>query len=246
MATVTIVLVDDHELLRAGVRDFLASLPDYEVIGEAGTARDGLRLVESQRPDVVLMDIALPGMDGIVATREILRRVPDARVIILSAHGQLHDVMDAIDAGAVGYVLKGDSPETLAQALDHAARGVLYIASRLKACLSASHKARPTSDLLDILSEREREIFRLAADCRTSAEIAHELCLARKTVDSHLNKINRKLGLHTRAHLVRLAASLGLVHSIRSRCSGSTPSSTDLCAFAQYGSPSPADADANI
>ena len=154
MATVTIVLVDDHELFRAGVRDFLASLPDYEVIGEAGTARDGLRLVESRRPDVVLMDIALPGMDGIVATREILRRVPDARVIILSAHGQLHDVMDAIDAGAVGYVVKGDPPETLEQALDHAARGVLYVESRLKACLSAStERARAAISWMLLQSE---------------------------------------------------------------------------------------------
>lgn len=227
MPTVTIVLVDDHELLRAGVRDFLASLPDYEVVGEAGTARDGIRLVESRRPDVVLMDIALPGMDGIVATREILRRVPAARVIIVSAHGERHDVMDAMDAGAVGYVLKGDSPETLEQALDHVARGAPYVASRLKACLSAFEKTRATSDLLNLLSEREREIFRLAADCRTSAEIARELCLARKTVDSHLNKINRKLGLHTRAQLVRLAASLGLVHSVRSRVSGSTPSDVE-------------------
>ena len=215
MPNVRVVVVDDHELLRAGIRDLLTSMPGYKVVGEAGTARAGLQMIEAQKPDVVVMDIAMPGMDGIVATREVLRRLPRARVIVLSAHKQIHDVTDALNAGATGFVLKGDSPETLMTALDHAARGESYVAPALAAGLAA-RGAGPSADVLEVLSEREHEIFRLAADCRTSPEIARALCLARKTVDTHLNRINRKLGFRDRAELVRFAASIGLVHSLRS------------------------------
>lgn len=119
-----------------GVRDFVASLPGYKVVGEASTADAALQVVESAKPDVVLMDIAMPGMDGIVATREILRRVPQARVVVLSAHKHTTDVEDAIDAGAVAYVLKADPPETLLRALEHAARGANDVAPVVVDCPS--------------------------------------------------------------------------------------------------------------
>jgi two-component system, NarL family, response regulator LiaR len=215
-STVKIVLIDDHDLIREGVRDFLAALPEYEVVGEARTARAGFHIIQAVEPDIVLMDLALPGMDGVVATREILRRSPRTHVVVLSAHEQLRDVMDAMDAGAVAYVLKADPLDTLIEALDHAAHGFPYLAPTLAARLSASDPSRGTDGILDVLSEREREIFRLAADCSTPPEIARELCIARKTVDTHLDRINRKLGLHARAELVRLAVDIGLVHSIRS------------------------------
>jgi DNA-binding NarL/FixJ family response regulator len=208
-------VVDDHDLLRAGVRDFLTSMPGYRMVGEACSARGGLPIVEAQKPDIVLMDIAMPGMDGIVATREIHRRLPSARVIMLSAHRQLHDVRDAFNAGVVGYVLKSDPPETLKEALGVVARGGSFVSPAVAASLATVEARRANDDVLDVLSEREREIFRLAADCRTSPEIARALCLARKTVDTHLNRIHRKLGLRDRAELVRLAAGIGLVHSIR-------------------------------
>ena len=219
MPAVKVVVVDDHDLLRTGVRDFLSSLPGYELVAEASTARAALRMIDLHKPDIVLMDIAMPGMDGIVATREILRRVPHARVVVLSAHRQNHDVLDALNAGATGYVLKADSPDTLMQALDHASRGTSFVSPGVAVGLTALEARRSKGDVLDILSEREREIFRLAADCRTSPEIARELCLARKTVDAHLHRINRKLGLRDRAELVRLAVGIGLVHSLRDRFS---------------------------
>src|SRR5262249_6508385 len=159
-------------------------------------------IIEATKPDIVLMDIALPGMDGVVATREILRRLPRTRMVILSAHHQIRDVTDALAAGAVGYALKADPPETLLQALDGAARGVPFLSAALAQSLSLVDNA-PGDDVLAVLTERELEVFRLAADCGTSPEIAHELCLSRKTVDNHLNRINRKLGLHDRAQLVR-------------------------------------------
>ena len=214
-STLKIVLVEDHDLVREGIRDYLASSPRYQIVGEARTARDAFPIIAATKPHVVLMDIALPGMDGVVATREILRRVPRTRIVILSAHHQNRDVSDALAAGAVGYALKADDPETLLKALDGAARGVPFLSAAVAASLSSVEKNSGEDDILAVLTEREREVFRLAADCGTSPEIAHELCLSRKTVDNHLNRINRKLGLHDRAQLVRLAARVGLVHSIR-------------------------------
>lgn len=211
-----VVLVDDHDLLRTGVREFVNSLREYQVVGEARTARGALEVIASERPDIVVIDVSMPGMDGIVATREILRRSPKMRVIVFSAHPQLQDVRDAIDAGAIGYVLKSDPPDALARALDQATQGHQYLAPTLATALSQFDQSRKDSGSLDVLSERQREIFRLAADCRSSVEIARELCLSRKTVDTHLNTINRKLGIHNRAQLVRLAVGVGLVHSIRS------------------------------
>jgi two-component system secretion response regulator SsrB len=205
-----IFVVEDHELVREGIRDFLSMLPRYQVVGEARTARDAFPMIEATKPDIVLMDIALPGMDGVVATREILRRVPTTRIVILSAHHQIRDVTDALAAGAVGYALKADPPETLLQALDGAARGVPFLSAAVARSLSTIQKADGADDILDVLTEQEREVFRLAAECGTSPEIAQELSVSRKTVDNLLNRINRKLGLHDRAQLVRLAAHVGL------------------------------------
>jgi len=210
--TLKLVLVEDHDLFRIGIRRFLVSSPRYEVVGEARAARDAFPIIASARPDVILMDIALPGMDGVIATREILRRAPRTRVVILSAHDEINDVSDAMDAGAAGYVVKTDPVEFLLQALEHVSRGDRYVTPSVAGHLPPP--ARRPPHVLDVLSEREHEIFRLTADCHTSAEVARELCLARKTVDTHLNRINRKLNLHDRAALVRLAVELGLVHSI--------------------------------
>jgi DNA-binding NarL/FixJ family response regulator len=208
-------LVDDHDILRLGVRDYIDSLAGYQVVGEARTAREAFQVIAATAPDIVLMDIAMPGMDGVVATREILRRAPHIRVLVLSAHEQMQDVKDALDAGALGYALKGDPPETLERALASVASRVRYLSPRLRARVLSVERERPSADDLGVLSEREREIFRLAADCRTSPEIARQLCIARKTVDTHINRINHKLHLRDRAELVRLAARVGLVHAIR-------------------------------
>jgi DNA-binding NarL/FixJ family response regulator len=216
MTSVKILLVEDHEIVRLGLRDFLALSPGYEVVGEARTGRDALKAVESAKPNVVIMDVVLPDMDGVVATRELLRRRPQTRVVMLSAFDDGQDVTDAMNAGALAYVLKGDPPEMLMKALLEIVHGRRYLPPELaRRFQQALATVPPLGDILDVLSEREREIFRLAADCRTAAEIAGHLCLARKTVDTHLNRVNRKLGLRDRAELVRLAAGLGLVHTMR-------------------------------
>jgi DNA-binding NarL/FixJ family response regulator len=162
------------------------------------------------------MDIAMPGMDGVLATREIGRRAPKARVLIVSAHDQVNDVLDALEAGAAGYALKSDGPETLIEAIRVVSRGQRYVAAALAPRLAAFEgRRRRASDVLGILSAREREVFRLASECVIARDMARELCIARKTVDTHLNRINRKLGLRNMAELVRLAASLGMIHTAR-------------------------------
>jgi DNA-binding NarL/FixJ family response regulator len=208
-----IVLVDDHELFRIGAREALANAPDFTFVGEAASARAAFALIDSATPDIVLMDITLPGMDGVVATREIRRRAPKTRVLIMSAHDQIRDVVDALDAGASGYLLKSDGPETLLGALRTVARGEQYLAPALAARLAAHRAAQPSADVLATLSEREREVFRLAAECLPARDIARELCIARKTADTHLNRIHRKLGSRNLAELVSLAARLGMSHT---------------------------------
>jgi DNA-binding NarL/FixJ family response regulator len=216
IAPLKIVLVDGHALFRIGARQFLTTVAGCEVVGEAGSARDAFKLIDAVAPDLVLMGINLPGMDGIVATREIRRRAPQVRVLILSAFDHVSDVSDAMVAGASGYVVKSDGPEILLQALEQVARGEHFLSPVLEVRLPTGAGMAPDSvDPLGVLSEREREIFRLAADCRPTSDIARDLCVALKTVGTHLNRIQRKLRLRNRAELVRLAFKLGLVHAIR-------------------------------
>ena len=163
------------------------------------------------------MDIALPGMDGIVATRETLRRLPSARVIILSAHAQVHDVGGRARRRCHRVRAQvGSARDGAAGARRFRTRRSLSRAGVGDETDAGAHRESPrTGGVLGALSEREREMFRLAAECRTAVEIARDLCISRKTVDVHLNRINRKLALRDRAHLVRLAVGIGLVHSIR-------------------------------
>jgi two-component system response regulator NreC len=215
-----IFLVEDHPLFRMGIRQSLATYAEFSVIGEAGNARDAFVAIDAHPPDVVVMDVQLPGMDGVIATREIRRRAPKTRVLLLSVHDQISDVLEALDAGAAGYALKTEGTEALVAALRTIIRNDRYVAPSLAALLGSyeSRRKKPV-DTLSILSLREREVFRLAADCLLTREIARELCISRKTVDTHLYRIHRKLGLRTSAELVRMACNLGLVRRGSARAS---------------------------
>ena len=213
-----VFLVDDHPLFRAGVRQVLAGLTEFQVVGEWGRARDAFPALDTEQPDIVVMDVALPGMDGVVATREVLRRAPRCRVLILTVHDQTCDVLDALNAGVSGYALKTDDSQSLIAALRAVARGERYLAPAVAVRLETyESRRRKAGDVLGVLSVREREVFRLAAECLITREIANELCISRKTVDTHLYRIHRKLGLRTSAELVRLASGLGLTHAGRTR-----------------------------
>ena len=210
-----IVLVDDHTLFRMGVRHVLTSTPGHEVVGEASTARSAFRIIDAVAPDVVLMDIAMPGMDGVLATREIGRRAPKARVLVVSAHDQVNDVLDALEAGAAGYALKSDGPETLIEAIRVVSRGQRFVAAALAPRLAAFEgRRRRASDVLGILRPRARGLppgIRMRDRARHGARAVHRAQDGRHA----LNRINRKLGLRNMAELVRLAASLGMLHSTR-------------------------------
>jgi DNA-binding NarL/FixJ family response regulator len=166
-------------------------------------------------PDIVLMDVAMPGMDGIAATRELLRRAPGVRVLIVSGHDEIGDVVAAFAAGVSGYALKDDRPEELTEAIRVVARGQRYVAPALTSLIERFGQNHLRSDdVLGILSPRERQVFELAGNCVLTRDIAVKLGIARKTADTHLNRINRKLGLRTTAELVRLAASLGVLRPL--------------------------------
>jgi len=206
-----LLVVDDHALVRMGVRDLLSTTPEFQIVGEESTARGAFPLIDAHRPDIVLMDVELPGMDGVVATREIRRRTTRTRVLILTVHDQIQDVLDALDAGASGYAHKSDDGDALIDALRTVGRGERYLSPPIAAKLATyGSRAGKTRDVLAVLSEREREVFRLASECLLTREIARELCISRKTVDTHLYRIHRKLGVRTSAELVRMAERLRL------------------------------------
>jgi DNA-binding NarL/FixJ family response regulator len=199
--------VDDHAVLRAGLRLLLDREEDLEPVGEAGTAEDALRALPRLRPDVVVIDIEMPGMGGIEGAMRIRERAPDTRVLVLSMHDQARDVRRAFDAGADGYLLKSAADEDLVRAIRAVAAGERYVHPALGAALAA-----PAADgFLAELSAREREVLRLLALGHTNQEIAERLIVSVRTVESHRAHVMTKLRVTTRAGLVRAALEAGLL-----------------------------------
>jgi DNA-binding NarL/FixJ family response regulator len=203
------LLVDDHELFRAGLRSLLEAEPDFEVVAEAASARQAY--VEDARvgPDLAVIDIRLPGTDGIAATRELKRRDAKRKVVLLSAMADPQLVIDALNAGADGYTLKSQPAVEILAALRAVVDGGQCLpAGVTPEVIEQSRKlARRGGDRsLDLLSSREREIFRLLVRGQTNGKIAQELCISVKTVESHREHIFKKLGAHSIVELVRLAA----------------------------------------
>ena len=215
MGAIRVLVVDDHTLMRQGTRGLLESQPDIEVVGEADSGRAALALVSETTPDVVLMDIAMPGMSGLDATREIGGRFPKVSVIIVTMHEREDYLFEALRAGASGYVLKGADIEELLAAVRAADRGEVYLQPSASKALVADYLARAAKggdrERYDGLTDREREILRLIAQGMTTPQIAEELVLSPHTVQSHRDRIMSKLDLHSKAALVRYAVERGLV-----------------------------------
>jgi DNA-binding NarL/FixJ family response regulator len=202
---ISIVLIDDHQVFRQGLRAVLAAQPDLTVIGEAGDGASAYALVEANPPDVALVDISLPGVHGIVVARELKRRAPRCRVLILTAGGMPDSVEEASAAGVAGYALKTQSAESIVDAIRVVARGEVYWAPELG---DRGHAApRGGSASLDALSRREREIFDLIVIGNSNEAMSQSLHISVKTVETHRASINRKLGVHSTAELVRFAAT---------------------------------------
>jgi DNA-binding NarL/FixJ family response regulator len=215
-----IVIVDDHVMYREGLKRVLASLADCEVVGEAGSARAAFPVVDAKRPDVVILDLLLPGMDGCSAARELGRRLPQARVLVVTVCDTPDDMFDALSAGVTGYVLKSDPVDVLIQGLRSVQRGERFLSPAL--AVRAEHLAAGGArhPVLGTLSVREREVFHLAIEGLANTEIARELCISRKTVETHKYRLQKKLGLHNANELLRFAALHGLIRRTRREVDG--------------------------
>jgi DNA-binding NarL/FixJ family response regulator len=206
---IRVLLAEDHQVVREGLRALLAAEPDLEVIGEAADGLQAIRMAETLGPDVVVMDIGLPGLNGIEATSRLHQSRPETRVVILSMHDDSPTVDRALRAGARGYVLKGDGFAALRDAIRHARAGEVSLSPGV--CdLVVSGYLRAGGAEADPLTSREREVLQLIAEGYTSAEIAGQLELKPKTVENHRQAIMEKLGIHTTAGLVRYALRTGV------------------------------------
>lgn len=206
-----VVLVEDHPLLRAGVRAALAAFPDLQIVGEAGDVKTAHELIKAAHPDIVVLDISLPGSDGISLTRQLARMKEKPAILIFTMHKGLDYVRLAIGAGAGGYALKDDPPNALVEAVRTVLGGELYLSPQLRDRALTPQGTLASDGTLDRLSAREREIFSLIVHGHSSQSIAKELCISIKTVETHRAHINQKLGVHSTGEIVRLAAHRGLL-----------------------------------
>jgi two-component system response regulator NreC len=213
--TIKLFLVDDHQVVRSGLRMLLDNEEDVHIVGEAGTAKEAIQAVGQTKPDVVLMDIGLPDMSGIDATREIKRLYPDVAVVALTIHEDEEYFFKMLEAGAGGYVPKRAAPDELLTAIRTAAKGEIYLYPSMakllvRGYLTQDHSGeQPTA--FDGLTDREQEVLRHVAEGASNDEIAAALVISPKTVARHRENIMQKLGLHSRSELVRYAIRKGII-----------------------------------
>jgi two-component system response regulator NreC len=206
-----VLVVDDHAVVRSGIRSLLAAEPDFEVVAEAANARDAIFEARSLKPDVILLDVVMPGESGIEALPKLKHEAPDTKVLVLSMQDDPQYVREAFAQGANGYVLKEAVDAEVVSALREIAAGGQYVHPALGARLvAADAQARAAADA-DPLSDREREVLRLLALGHTNQEIAKQLYISVRTAETHRAHIMQKLGLSTRAELVRHAIAHGLM-----------------------------------
>ncbi len=207
---VRILLVDDHTIVRDGLKALIASETDMEVIGEAADGPTAVQMALDHGPDVVIMDLSLPELNGVDATRRITRERPDIRVVALSMHDDAATVDKALRAGARGYVLKGSSIEDVVQAIRIVSKGDVYLTPGISDYVLQGYLSGDKGDI-DPLTEREREIVQLIGEGFTSKEIGEKLGVKTKTVQNHRVRILDKLGIQTTAGLVRYALRTNLI-----------------------------------
>jgi DNA-binding NarL/FixJ family response regulator len=215
MKPIRVLIADDHDLFRAGLRALLQDLGGIEVVGEAGDGTEVLRLLTDCRPDIVLMDLMMPGLNGLEATARIAREFPGVRVLVLSMNAAEEFVLPAVRAGASGYLLKNVRPADLEQALRAVARGEAYMAPAVSGYVLDDCRRRAADDdagdTLRKLTPRQREVLQLVAEGHTSKEIARRLGVSAKTVETYRVQLMEVLNIHDIAGLTRYAIRKGLV-----------------------------------
>lgn len=216
MKRIRALIVDDHAVVRSGLRKVLEAEEDIEVVGEAGDAREAVFATRATKPDVILMDVVMPGKSGVEAIPEVLKDAPEAKVLVLSMQDDPRYVREAFEAGAAGYVLKEAADTDVVAALREVASGGRYVHPALGARLVAAEAAERKRAEQDPLSDRERDVLRLLALGHTNQEIAKMLYISVRTAETHRAHIMQKLRLQTRAELVRYALEQGLLDESRS------------------------------
>ena len=212
-----ILIVEDHTLLRAGIRSLLLQDPALEIVGEADNGRDAVRLMDSLAPDLVLMDISMPGMNGIEAIVDIKRRYPKTLVLVLTAHKADEYIHESLRAGADGYILKDATHDELRVAIRSVLNGKTYLSPDISKNVISAYLGTDkvtggtTSSAWDTLTHREREVLKLVAEGRPNKYIADYFCLSVKTIEKHRSNLMKKLDLHNASMLTAYAIEKGLV-----------------------------------
>jgi len=210
MKKIRILLADDHAVVRQGFKMILGAQGDMEIVGEAANGREAVELAEQVKPDIVVMDVAMPELNGIEATRRLLGSLPHARVIALSMHKDSVYVREVLRAGARGYLLKDSGAEDLVRAIRAVAGGESWLSPAVSNAVLDDYRRHVTNPI-DLLTSREREVLQMLAEGKTNKEIAVVLNLSVYTVDAHRGRIMEKLNLHSINELVRFAVRNGLI-----------------------------------
>jgi DNA-binding NarL/FixJ family response regulator len=210
MKRIRILLADDHAVVRQGFRMILAAHPDMEIVGEAGNGREAVELAERLKPEVVVMDVSMPELNGIEATRRLAASTPHTRVLALSMHKDSVYVREILRAGARGYLLKDSVADDLVSAVRAVSAGEGYLSPQVSNAVLGDYR-RHVTDPIDLLTSREREVLQMLAEGKTNKEIAGVLNLSVYTVEAHRGRILEKLNLHSITDLVRFAVRSGLV-----------------------------------
>ena len=215
MARLRLLLADDHTVVRQGLRKVLEDRPEWEVVAEAGDGREAVRQAELHKPDVAIVDVAMPLLNGIETTRQITRKSPTTRVLVLSMHADEAYVTQILQAGATGYLLKDSADVDLIQAVAAVAKGTSFFSPAIARVMLDDYvqklAEKGVTDRYESLSEREREIFQLIAEGKANKEIAALLSISPSTVETHRARIMEKLDLHSAAEIVLYAVRRGVI-----------------------------------